>query len=254
MSGRLKARTAAMVLATAMLSAACGGTDDAAMPKDPKAVEGAITFWTYPIGVSGKDDYWAPIVKEFKKKYTNADVEVVVQPWEKREENLVTAIAGHKGPDVVYFNPDFIPKFADEGTLEPVGDVIEDDRADFKKSALESMTWDGELYGVPLLMQTLTGVCNTEVLAASGVDKCPTTWDEVEAMAPEVKKAGHVPTDYVADLTLTLNHSYYPYLWQAGARCSTRTVPRPHSTAPRGCRRWSSSRNWWTRAGPRRRA
>ncbi|MGW7285192.1 ABC transporter substrate-binding protein [Streptomyces sp. NPDC054847] len=234
MSGRLKARTAAMVLATAMLSAACGGTDDAAMPADPKAVEGSITFWTYPIGVSGEDDYWDPVVKEFKKKYPNADVEVVVQPFEKREETLVTAIAGGQGPDVVYFNPDFIPKFAVEGTLEPVGDVIEDDRGDFKESALESMTWDGQLYGVPLLMQTLTAVCNTKVLADSGVDECPRTWDELEAMAPKVKKAGYVPTDYVAALTLTLNHSYYPYLWQAGGEVLNEDGTKAAFNSPEG--------------------
>lgn len=236
MSGRLKPRIAAVVLATAMLSVACGNTEDAAIPDDPKAVKGAVTFWTYPIGVSGEDGYWAPIVKEFKTEYPNADVEVVVQPWEKREETLVTAIAGKQGPDVVYFNPDFVPKFAVEGTLEPVGDVIEDDRDDFKKSALDSMSWDGELYGVPLLMQTLTGVCNTEVLKKSGVDKCPTTWAEIEAMAPKVKSAGLVPTDYTGDLTMTLNHTYYPYLWQAGGEVLNENGTKAAFNSPEGLR------------------
>ncbi|MEU5948944.1 extracellular solute-binding protein [Micromonospora sp. NPDC047465] len=235
MSGTSRLRLGAMVLTVTLAVAGCNG-GDSAMPTDPGAVEGSVTFWTYPIGDSGKDSYWDPVVEQFKQKYPKVDVDVVVQPFTNREETLVTAIAGKQGPDVVYFNPDFIPKFAVEGVLEPVEDVIADDRDDFTPAALDAMSWDGKLYGVPLLMQALIGVCNKQVLAASGVEKCPETWADIEQMAPKVKAAGYVPTDYVAAQTLTLNHSFYPYLWQAGGEVLTADGKKAAFNSPEGLR------------------
>jgi multiple sugar transport system substrate-binding protein len=74
---------------------------------------------------------------------------------------------------------------------------------------------------VPLLMQVNLGVCHKDVLAAAGITKCPESWDELTEMAIKVKAAGYVPTDYTAAQTLTLNHSFYPYLWQAGGEVLT---------------------------------
>ncbi|HEX6681932.1 MAG TPA: extracellular solute-binding protein [Candidatus Limnocylindrales bacterium] len=239
-----KARLIKTVLAIGLTAAGAagaagcggGGGDNDAAPTDPASVEGTVTFWTYPIGSSGEDGYWAPIVKQFQEKYPKVKVDIVVQPWTKREETLVTAIAGRQGPDVVYFNPDFIPKFATERVLEEVADVIADDKSDFATSALESMSWNGKLYGVPLLMQVNLGVCHKDVLAAGGVDKCPESWSDVEAMAPKVKAAGYVPTDYTAALPLTLNHSFYPYLWQAGGEVLSPDGTKAAFNSPEGLR------------------
>jgi multiple sugar transport system substrate-binding protein len=238
MNGLSRVRLGTAVFVAGLIGltgAGCGGgDDDDAVPADPAAVEGTVTFWTYPIGGSGEDGYWDPIVKQFNEKYPKVKIDVVVQPFTKREETLVTAIAGRQGPDVVYFNPDFIPKFATEGVLEPVADVIEDDKDDFSPASLESMTWDGKLYGVPLLVQVNLGVCNKEVLAASGVTKCPESWTELEQMAPKVKAAGYVPTDYVGAQSTTLNHTFYPYLWQAGGEVLTEDGTKAAFNSPEG--------------------
>ncbi|MPV36454.1 extracellular solute-binding protein [Georgenia subflava] len=204
--------------------AACSGADgdegaeenggDQAASADPADVEGSVTFWSYPIGVTGEGNWWGEHVDAFNEIYPNVDVEVVIQPWTNREETLVTSIAGGQAPDVVYFNPDFIPKFAEEGVLTPMDEVADLDA--FVPSSLDAMTWDDTVYSVPLLMQIQTSYCNTEVLAAAGVEKCPTTWDELAEAGPAVKEAGHYLTEYTAALGMTLNHTFYAYLWQAG--------------------------------------
>src|SRR5699024_8375915 len=71
-------------------------------------------------------------------------------------------------------------------------------------------------YAVPILMQLFDTVCNTTVIEESGLDECPETWAELEAVAPDISEAGFYPSHYEGALGLTLNQTFYPYLWQAG--------------------------------------
>lgn len=235
----MKRRTATTLSTAAVLALALGacagadGTDDApAASADPAEVEGSVTFWTYPIGTTGEGDWWGPHVEAFNETYPNVDVEVIVQPWTNREETLVTSIAGGQGPDVVYFNPDFIPKFVEEGVLMPMDDVV--DPESFVPASLEAMTWEDSVYSVPLLMQIQTSYCNTEVLAAAGVEKCPTTWDELAEAGPAVKEAGFYLTEYTGALDMTLNHTFYLYLWQAGGEVLSEDMTKATFNGPEG--------------------
>ncbi|WP_166349596.1 ABC transporter substrate-binding protein [Phytoactinopolyspora limicola] len=213
-------RAAAVIVATAVAVTACGGGDDAnqvgtdtSSSGDQEQPSGKVTFWSYPIGDANTDQYWTPVVARFNEQYPDIDVEVIVQPWDGREEQLNTSLAGGLAPDVAYFNPDFIPKFVEQGVLESVSDVIADDVDDFREPAVAAMSYNDELYGVPLLMSVSSVICFQNVLDEAGVD-CPTTWDEALEIAPIVKDAGYYATQYSG--TTSLNHSFYPFLLQAG--------------------------------------
>jgi len=211
---RITAGKAIAGVATAMvLLAACGNGDpEVGVSNDPEDVSGDVVFWTYPLSTLEKTDWWEEHVEKFQDEYPNVNVDVVMQSFQGREEALVTAISGGNAPDVVYFNPDFIPKYADEDVLLPLDD-LRDDWDAFADSSLEAMTWEDTLYGAPLLMQYQNPYCDTEILEAADVE-CPTTWDELRDFAPQVKDAGYYATEYNG--TSTLNHSFYIYLWQAG--------------------------------------
>lgn len=194
-------------------------------------VSGDVTFWTYPISTSGEVDWWTPYVEEFNEDYPDVNVEVVVQPWKGREDSLTTAIAGGNAPDVVYFNPDFVPRFADEDLLLPLDD-LRDDWDDFFDSSLEAMTWEDTLYGAPMLMQMSTSYCNTDALAAAEVEKCPTTWDELREAAPKFADAGYYATEYNG--VATLNHNFYQFLWQAGGQVLSDDMQSAAFNSPEG--------------------
>lgn len=216
-------RIAALALAgaLAMATSACGSKGNEAVPSDPTEVSGKVTMWIYPIGGDLENTWWKPKVEEFKKKFSKVDVEVVVQPWANRDEQLTTAIAGNKGPDVVYLIPDQVSQYADTGVLADVTDVVAKDRDDFRPNALQAMTHEDKLYGVPLLMSVTTTMVNKEVMAAAGVTAIPETWDQVLEAAPKLKAKGLYVTAYQADPTATLNLSWYPLLWQAGGEVLT---------------------------------
>jgi multiple sugar transport system substrate-binding protein len=212
-------RRATAVLSAALLAmvmAGCGSGGGDALPSDPSQVAGKVTMWIYPIGADLENTWWKPKIAEFKKVYPKVDVDVVVQPWAKRDEQLTTAIAGNKGPDVVYLIPDQVPQYADSGALADVSDVISADRSDFRPNALTAMTYQGKTYGVPLLMSVTTTMVDKKVMQASGVTAIPQTWDELLAAAARFKAKGYYATYYKGDPTQTLNQTFYPLLWQAG--------------------------------------
>lgn len=224
----MKLLSAAATLAVTM--AACSSGSDAAAPTDPKDVSGEVVFWTYPLGQASSASWWDPYVKEFNEQYPNVKINVVLQPFSNREEALTTAITGKNAPDVVYFNPDFIPKYAEEDLLMPLND-LRDDWADFVPSSRESMTWKDTLYGAPLLMQIQQPYCNTEALKAAKVE-CPATWDEWREVAPKFKEAGYYAGEYNA--VATLNHNFYVYLWQAGGEVLSNDLKSAAFNSPEG--------------------
>src|SRR5690625_56987 len=214
MKRRMRMSVIAGIGASALLLAACGNdTPETGVPEDPEDVSGSITVWTYPLGVVDSTEWWEEHVEVFNEEYPDVEVEMVMQAFQNREEALVTAIAGNNAPDVVYFNPDFIPQYANEDLLLPLDDLRDDWDNGFIDSSLEAMTWDGTLYGAPLLMQIMTAYCNTEVMEDAGVDTCPTTWDEFREAAPQFVDAGYYASEYSG--TSTLNHTYYKMLWHA---------------------------------------
>ncbi|MGC0273915.1 ABC transporter substrate-binding protein [Pseudactinotalea sp. Z1739] len=225
----------AAVGGAALLLAACGNGDSDAgggVPDDPEEVSGSITVWTYPLATVDSLGWWEPHVDAFNEQYPDVEVEVVMQAFQNREEALVTAIAGNNAPDVVYFNPDFIPQYAEEDLLLPLDDLRDDWDTAFIDSSLQAMTWDDTLYGAPLLMQIMTTYCNTEVMDEAGVETCPTTWDEFRDVAPQFQDAGYYASEYSG--TSTLNHTYYKFLWQAGGEVLNEDLTAAAFNSPEG--------------------
>jgi multiple sugar transport system substrate-binding protein len=199
----------------ALAVAGCGADDDTGLG-DPSAVTGTVTAWVYPLLGDQENAWWQQRVAEFRKQYTKVDVSVVVQPWANRDTQLTTAIAGGKGPDVVYLNADQIPQYAVQGALADVSGVL-DDRADFRPNALSAMTYKDTLYAAPVLMSVTTTLVNRKVLQAAGVTDPPKTWDDLRALAPKLKDKGLYATQ-IYGVPTSLNATYYPYLWQAGGQ------------------------------------
>lgn len=208
---------AGAVAATGFAVGGCGSKEDR-IPADPADLSGDVTMWIYPIDPVSEQKWWAPQVRKFTRKYSKVKVNVLVQPWENRDEKLTTAIAGGKAPDVVYIIPDQLPGYADQRVLADVADVVADDRDDFRPQALKAMTYQDTLYGVPILMGGKSLMVDMKILRAVGTRKKPETWDEMLALGAKLKPHGYYVTEYVAAPEQTLNLTFYPLLWQAGGK------------------------------------
>lgn len=206
-----------LLLAVSTL-AACGGGGTVSVPKDGEGISGSITVRMYPLAVADSkvDDqaYWNTQIAAFKAKYPKANVKVEVKPWKDRDTALTVAIAGRTAPDVVYMIPDELAQFHSKGVVEPLNGIVKSDG--YRKSAVDAVTYDGKMYGAPILMSIVPSVCDAKVLKEVGVDNPPTTWDELMALGPKFKAKGKYVTEVIASNEATLNTTFYPWVWQAG--------------------------------------
>lgn len=199
-------------------------------PESSGSLSGAVVLWVYPMG-EGHDEAWhAPHVESFQKKYPGVEVQVVVQPWESREEQLTASIIGGTAPDVVYMTPDFLPRFAAEDLLVPL-DELRDNWDDFMESTLETLKFEGSLYAAPILIQAAQTFANKRILNELGVAG-PTTWDELWELGEVASAAGYYAIQYSGDETL--NQNYYMYLWQAGGAVLTEDNSAAAFNSPEG--------------------
>ncbi|MFJ4859068.1 ABC transporter substrate-binding protein [Streptomyces sp. NPDC088730] len=202
---------AAPVLATALAAgvlAGCSGSGDDG---------NTVTMWTYPVifDEAKNKAYWDGLVKAFEKKHEGVEVKVETFPWANRDTALATAIASGKGPDAVYLIPDQLPKYTK--SIIPAGDYMPASaKSDYTDFALKSVTVDGKPLATPILTSANPLICDKRVFDAIGEKSYPSSWADLQALAPKLKKKGYYATSYSGDTQQTLNMTFYPLLWQAG--------------------------------------
>jgi multiple sugar transport system substrate-binding protein len=200
-------------------------------------VAGNVTMWVYPLAGADLNENkkkWDAVVSDFQGKNPDVKVKVEVLPWTNRNEKLTTAIAAGAGPDVCYLNDDFIPQHAGDGNLVDLDDLLAADKSDFLENAVANMSYDGKVYGAPILMTITTMAYNTKLFEKAGVKDYPATWDEMLAAGPAFRDAGLYLTSYVGALTQTLNLNYYPLLWQAGGKVLSDDGTKAAFNSPEG--------------------
>src|SRR5690625_2799423 len=186
--------------------------DVASAPPDSDTdLSGSLVLWAYPMDQANDAEWYQPHIDSFQEKFPGIDVEVVMQPWEGREEQLTASITGGNAPDVVYMTPDFLPRFANEELLVSLDELR--DWSTFTPESMEPLRFDGSLYAAPVLIQAAQTFANKRLLNELGVEG-PTTWDEMRTVGEIAAEAGYYLTQYNGDETL--NQNYYMYLWQAG--------------------------------------
>ncbi len=104
-------------------------------------------------------------------------------------------LAGETGTyDIIETYGFVIPGLADDGKLVPLNDLYEkyaDDYGldDISESMREGMSYDGELYALPMQAQMYVMAYRTDVFEDLGLE-VPTTFDEMIEAAEAIKQAG----------------------------------------------------------------
>lgn len=229
-----------LVLALSLLLAACsgGGSSSAPPPKntDPANLTGTVTMWYPPIGGDIERAYWDSMITRFNEKYPKVEVKVEIIPWDARTERLRTAIAGKQTPDVTYALPADVYSWSANDLLTEMDDLVADERDKYLPNALDTMSMDGKLYALPILVGLTSTIYVKPVWDDMGVAEAdyPKTWDEVREWAPKLKEKGYYVTQYDAAPTMTLNGSFYPLLWSAGGTVLSEDGKKATLNGPEG--------------------
>lgn len=186
---RGKAALAALALGALTLAGCSGGADTS-----PSSADETLTIarWAGPHA-----DTSIELIKEFTKE-TGINVRVDAIDYAQLKQKQTLNLQSKTGDyDLVYVPAAWYQEYIDAGYLEPLNDFLDDpelagadyDFTDFIPASTDITSKDGNVYGLPDIMQTDLLVYDTDALATAGLD-VPKTWDEALAVAAYFKEEG----------------------------------------------------------------
>jgi ABC-type glycerol-3-phosphate transport system substrate-binding protein len=122
---------------------------------------------------------------------TGIVVDYIEVPHDQMHQTFLTeALAGTGDIDVFQADQPWVAEFAAAGYLEPLGDrLTEEDRADFFPVALDTVSYDGEIYALPYLVHNSVLYYRTDLFEAAGITEPPKTWEEYREVAKQLTDA-----------------------------------------------------------------
>ncbi|MDM8086446.1 sugar ABC transporter substrate-binding protein [Cellulomonas cellasea] len=118
-------------------------------------------------------------------------------------------------PDVLMLdNPD-VQQIAASGALSPLADHGITG-AGFPEGVLSAGTYEGDLYGIAPIVNSLGLFYNADMLAEAGIEP-PTTWDELSAAAAALTADGRYGIAFSAANSFEGTWQFLPFLWSNGA-------------------------------------
>lgn len=210
-------------------SADAGETADAADVNDdgtvnnPEAVqvdENKLVFWSLFSG--GDGGFMDEIIADYNSKGPSKEVQSIMLVWADYYTKLQTAVAAGKGPDIGVSHVSKLPELVDQGVVEPIDSYLEqmgfDINSVYASNSVDSVTFDGHIYAIPLDTHAEILYYNTDILERAGVALNAdgqldiNSWDEFKAIMDQCKA---VLEDGETTLSLT-NAGDDPYrIWWA---------------------------------------
>lgn len=150
MRPRPRPALAAAVLTSLLLTACAKGTGDQETDAsyDPDAkLSGQMTVMGF-----GTDDEIATTRLDLAEKALGSDLKVKLVKGELDVQQFLAAVASGDAPSLIYADRNQIGTFASRGAVIPLGDCIDGEQIDtgvYRASALDEVTFDGQVYGIP---------------------------------------------------------------------------------------------------------
>jgi multiple sugar transport system substrate-binding protein len=178
------------------------------------AFAGDVVWWTPNWGESRAKE----LVKKFQAANPGITVKMQVTTSDGLPQRVLTALQSGAAPDIIEVQHGWVNGYAQNGLIVPLDDVVQD-KDDYAKVAIDYVSWNGKLWGIPYRMETRAVIYNRADFAAAGVDpnKPPKTWNEFVDVATKIKakgKSGFAITGG-GEVGNTITGSL-PFIWMSG--------------------------------------
>jgi N,N'-diacetylchitobiose transport system substrate-binding protein len=210
-----------MVLAAALVAAACGGTGGTSTNSADQT--GTLTVWL--MNGSAPASVIDGVNADFKAKYPNVTVNVEIQQWGDIGTKLDTGFAGSTPPDVMELGNTLVAKYAAAGALEDIGGKKSgfDNSSTWLQSLTDSCTVSGKLYCVPYYAGSRAIIYRKDFFAAAGVQP-PDSLDGLLTVGQKLMAAHSSDPNFSA---LYFPGKYWyaalPFIWDSGGDIATQS-------------------------------
>jgi len=157
---------------------------------------------------------WRDIIGRFEGTHPGINVRYQAFSEGSYEEDFVNALARGENPDVLMFENNWLLKHGDKVVPAPTEKItLTSFQTLFPRVAEQDLTGGGNVYALPLSIDTLVLAYNRALFDQSGVVFPPKTWDEVAAAVPQlsVKEEGILERAAFAigGTSLTIPNAYH---------------------------------------------
>ena len=196
------------------------------------AIADEIVWWTPNWGEARARE----LAQKFEAENPGITLRLEVTTSDGLPQRVLTALQSGAPPDVIEVQHGWVNGYAQNGLIIPLDDVIED-KEDYAQAAIDYVTWDGQLWGIPYRMETRAVLYNRGHFDAAGLDPDapPETWDEMVEMATALTREGRSGFAITGggEVGNTLTASL-PFIWMAGGNIvsedlTTATVNQPEA-------------------------
>lgn len=140
-------------------------------------------------GVWDDSQTMSKYIADFKREYSNVNIEYRKFTPQEYETELVNALAEGRGPDLFAMHHTWYSKHKNK--LAPMPEEImtlKDYKDRFVDVVYDDFVVDGKVYGFPLYTDTLALFYNKDAFNDAGITNPPTTWKEVQDIVPKLTK------------------------------------------------------------------
>ena len=172
------------------------------MPAPAAATELNMIGWSFPI----TDFYAEELEKCNEVENMTINTQLLDSSSAKEQVNLALSGGGDSPYDIVHGANGDVSTWAAEGWMMPLNDMIEKywdeyDLGDIPAKAWEGATIDGQMYGVPIVANSLHMIYRADLFEEAGI-AVPDTYEEVIAACNAI---GLDNPDYDAAFTVNLS-------------------------------------------------
>ncbi|AFY40062.1 carbohydrate ABC transporter substrate-binding protein, CUT1 family [[Leptolyngbya] sp. PCC 7376] len=146
-----------------------------------------VEFWTMQLQPKFTE-YFNTLISEFETGQSDLSVRWVDVPWSAMESKILTAVSAKTAPDVVNLNPNFASQLASRNAWLNLDTVLTQEMRDrYLPKIWEANQIEGQTFGIPWYLTTRISFYNQDLLEQAGIAEAPKTYEELAAVAAEVK-------------------------------------------------------------------
>lgn len=223
-----------LYLAGVILAAACLSGCQQKDP-EPGEVEGYdqgeeyLSIWVHSIEDTEEGQAYKESVESFNQEYNGkyfADIEFVPRndSGGGYSDKVNASVMAGGLPDVLTVDGPNISAYAENGIIQPLADLTEEEESEYLPSIIEQGTVNDELYALGVMESSVGLYYNKEIIEEAGIEipdaDDPWTWPEfteiLEELKPLLEEKGGYPLDMTFPVGETSIYYFAPFVWSGG--------------------------------------
>lgn len=141
---------------------------------NPEEVKVANKLMLWSLFTGGDGEFLDQIISDYNGTNPTKDVTSITLVWDDYYTKLQTSIATGKGPDIGISHASKLPELVEQGAIEPIDSYLEELGVNltsmYADNTLESITFDGQVYAIPLDTHAEIIYYNKDILEKAGIE------------------------------------------------------------------------------------